>query len=155
MRVRIQAQDSQLTARIHELIQQHPTYGYRRIWALLRFRDKLVINRKRVYRLMRRKRRLVCQRRVAPKPRVQRLRSVAKRRNERWAMDVTHIPVGRDDWAHVTAVIDCYDHELVGFEFARRGRANEAERALEAACVQRFGTSARTVIRPSSGATTG
>jgi putative transposase len=58
-------------------------------------------------------------------------------------MDVTHIPVGRDGWAHLTAVIDCYDRELVGFEFALRGRAKEAERALEAACVQRFGT-----IRP-------
>jgi putative transposase len=136
-------QDDQVTGRIRELIHAHPTYGYRRIWALLRFGDQLLINRKRVYRLMRRKRWLVCQRRVTSKPRVKRLRSVAKRRNERWAMDVTHIPVGRDGWAHLTAVIDCYDRELVGFEFALRGRANEAERALEAACLHRFGT-----IRP-------
>ena len=136
-------QDDQVTGRIRELIHAHPTYGYRRIWALLRFGDQLLINRKRVYRLMRRKRWLVCQRRVTSKPRVKRLRSVAKRRNERWAMDVTHIPVGRDGWAHLTAVIDCYDREVVGFEFALRGRANEAERALEAACLHRFGT-----IRP-------
>lgn len=137
------AQDTQVITRIQQLIQQHPTYGYRRIWALLRFGDQLHINRKRVYRLMRRKRWLVCQRRVPPKPRVQQPRSVAQRQNERWAMDVTHIPVGRDGWAHLTAVIDCYDRELVGFEFALRGRAKEAERALEAACLWRFGT-----IRP-------
>ena len=37
-------------------------------------------------------------------------------------------------------MIDCHDRELVGYEFARRGRAKEAERALEAACIERFGT---------------
>ena len=55
-------------------------------------------------------------------------------------MDVTHIDCGRDGWAHLAAVIDCHDRELVGYEFARRGRAKEAERALEAACIDRFGT---------------
>ncbi len=109
----------------------------------MRFGDQLLINRKRVFRLMRRKRWLVYQRRGTPKPWVKRLRSVAKWRNERWAMDVTHIPVGRDGWTHLTAVIDWYDGELVGYEFALRGRAKEAERAVEAACLHRFGT-----IRP-------
>jgi putative transposase len=132
--------DDPIVLRIQQLIQLHPTYGYRRIWALLRFGDGLLINRKRVYRLMRQKRWLVRQRQVTPKPRVQRSRSRTQRRNERWAMDVTHIACGRDGWAHLTAVIDCYDREIVGYEFALRGRANEAERALEAACLYRFGT---------------
>ena len=55
-------------------------------------------------------------------------------------MDVTHIDCGSDGWAHLAAVIDCHDRELVGYQFARRGRAKEAERALEAACIDRFGT---------------
>jgi transposase InsO family protein len=38
------------------------------------------------------------------------------------------------------AVIDCHDREIVGWEFALRGRAQEAERALEMACLARFGT---------------
>jgi putative transposase len=50
------------------------------------------------------------------------------------------IDCGSDGWAHLAAVIDCHDRELVGYEFARRGRAKEAERALEAACIHRFGT---------------
>jgi putative transposase len=41
---------------------------------------------------------------------------------------------------HLTAVIDCHDREVPGFEFALRGRAKEAERALEEACLARFGT---------------
>lgn len=55
-------------------------------------------------------------------------------------MDVTHIDCGSDGWAHLAAVIDGHDREIVGYEFARRGRAKEAERALEAACIDRFGT---------------
>jgi len=55
-------------------------------------------------------------------------------------MDLTHIPYGRDGWAHLAAVIDCHDREIVGYEFALRGRAREAERALDEACIRRFGT---------------
>jgi len=41
-----------LAARILELVREHPRYGYRRIWALLR-REGWRVNRKRVYRLWR------------------------------------------------------------------------------------------------------
>jgi hypothetical protein len=36
-------------------------------------------------------------------------------------MDVAHIDCGSDGGAHLAAVIDCHDRELVGYEFARRG----------------------------------
>ena len=55
-------------------------------------------------------------------------------------MDVTHVSCGRDGWGRLAAVIDCHDREIVGYEFALRGRAKEAERALEEACIRRFGT---------------
>src|SRR5262245_47087151 len=86
-------------------------------------------------------------RQVAPRPRVQKLRSRAEASNQRWAMDLTHIYCGVDGWGHLAAIIDCHDREIVGYEFALRGRAQEAERALEQACLARFGT-----LRP-SGAT--
>jgi putative transposase len=57
-----------------------------------------------------------------------------------WAMDLTHVDCGRDGWAHLVGVIDCHDREIVGWEFALRGRAKEAERAIEDACIARFGT---------------
>ncbi len=134
------ADDADVVARIKQLIEQHPTYGYRRIWACLRFGDRRVINRKKVRRLMKAHGWMVSQRPTTPKPRVRRKNSVATRRNERWALDATHIDCGADGWGHLIAVIDCYDREIVGWEFALRGRANEAERALEMACLARFGT---------------
>lgn len=121
-------------------IQQHPTFGYRRLWALLRFQDRIIVNRKAVYRVLKQQGWFVHQRVVTPRPRVQGWVSRASRSNERWAMDVTHIPCGHDGWAHLAAVIDCHDREVIGYEFALRSRAKEAERAIEAACLHRFGT---------------
>lgn len=134
------SQDELLLARIKALIEEFPTFGYRRITALLRKRDKLRINRKKVYRLMREQRWMITQRETSPKPRVQKSRSRTERSNERWAVDITHIYCGADGWGHLVAVIDCHDREVVGWEFALRGRAQEAERALEMACLARFGT---------------
>ncbi len=132
--------DEVLVARLERLIAAFPTFGYRRLWALLRFRDGVRVNRKAVYRALALKGWFVHQRRVTPRPRVQKRRSRAARSNERRAMDVTHIACGADGWAHLAAVIDCHDREIIGYELALRGRAKEAERALESACIARFGT---------------
>jgi putative transposase len=137
---RVAVVDEVLATRLQRLIAQHPTFGYRRLWALLRFHEGLRINRKAVYRVLALNGWFVHQRRPTPRPRVQGRCSRASRCNERWAMDVTHIDCGSDGWAHLAAVIDCHDREVVGYEFARRGRAKEAERALEAACIDGFGT---------------
>src|SRR5660397_207344 len=54
-----------------------------------------------------------------------------------------------EDWREkflLAAVIDCHDREIVGYEFSLRGRAKEAERALEEACIARLGT-----LRPEGG----
>jgi putative transposase len=132
--------DEVLAGRIQRLIELHPTFGYRRLWALLRFGEGIRVNRKAVYRILKVKGWFVHQRVATPRPRVQGRRSRAQRSDERWAMDVTHVPCGADGWGHLTAVIDCHDREVNGFEFALRGRAKEAERALEEACLARFGT---------------
>lgn len=131
--------DELLAERIRRLVQRYPTFGYRRLWAMLR-REGIPVNRKAVYRVLRLKRWFVHQRQATPRPRVRGRISRTPRSNARWAMDVTHIPCGRDGWGHLAAIIDCHDRELVGYEFALRGRAKEAERALEEACIRRFGT---------------
>jgi putative transposase len=52
-------------------------------------------------------------------------------------MDATPIPCEQDGGAYLAAVIDCHDREVIGYEFALRGPAKEAERAV--LCLQRFG----------------
>ena len=132
--------DELLVERLRQLIGEYPTFGYRKLWAMLRYRQGLEVNRKAVYRVLKLKGWFVHQRRHTPRPRVKASRSEAPASNTRWALDMTHIDCGRDGWGHLVAVIDCHDRSIVGFEFALRGRAREAERALEAACIARFGT---------------
>jgi putative transposase len=44
--------DEVLVERLRRLIERHPAFGYRRLWALLRFGEGLRINRKAVYRVL-------------------------------------------------------------------------------------------------------
>ncbi len=136
----VKQDDTALESRMKELINLHPTFGYRRIWAILYFRDGIVVNRKKIYRIFRENRWFVQHRTVTPKPRVKAIKSRCEKSNTRWAMDLTHIYCGPDGWGHLAAVIDCSDRELIGYEFSLRGRAREAERAIEDACLNRFGT---------------
>jgi len=129
-----------LAERIRDLIQRFPTVRYRRLWAWLRFREGWKVNKKTVYRILQIENWFVHQRQTTLRPRAHGGRSRATVSNQRWAMDVTHIPCGTDGWGHLAAVIDCHDREVIGYEFALRSRAKEAERALEEACLQRFGT---------------
>jgi putative transposase len=80
-----------------------------------------------VYRLCERQGWFVHQRTATPRPRVHGRRSRTDQSNERWATDVTHVPCGRAGWAHLAAVIDCHDREVIGYEFPARGRAREAD----------------------------
>lgn len=137
-----------VVARIKALAKEHPTFGpgqnefcpNRRLWALLRFGEKIAINIKRVHRVVKGLGLQVKVRETTPRPRVQEKVSQVNESNKRWATDITHVYCGKDGWGHLAAVVDCCDREIAGFEFALRGRAKEVERALEAACLSRFGT---------------
>jgi putative transposase len=48
--------DEVLAGRLQRLIELYPTFGYRRLWALLRFGEGLLVNRKAVYRILKRQR---------------------------------------------------------------------------------------------------
>jgi putative transposase len=88
--------DEDLARTILCLVKRFPTFGYRRIWALLCKGQGLRVNKKKVYRIMKLKGWLVHQRGASPRPRVSGRRSIAAASNERWAMDITHVHCGGD-----------------------------------------------------------
>ena len=47
-----QENNTAILGRIRALKGEHPFWGYRRIWAYLKYREGLPINKKRIYRLM-------------------------------------------------------------------------------------------------------
>ena len=133
------AVDEGLAARIKQIIRTNPAYGIRKVWAVLRYRLGILVNRKKVARLMRLKGWTLKQRRVGHRPRDRAWPSVAERSNQRWATDMTHIFCGRDGWCHLVAVMDCCDREVIGWRISRSGRSHVAEAALEDALISRFG----------------
>ncbi|WP_341773259.1 DDE-type integrase/transposase/recombinase [Burkholderia plantarii] len=84
---------------------------------------------------------------VGFRPRVQSMPSVALQPNERWSTDMCRVWAGRDGWATLALVIDCYTRELLGWHLSRSGKATTATDALEHALIARFGTLGR-VSRP-------
>lgn len=148
-------QEKALEERIHALVRKHPSWGYRRIWAWLRVRDKLLINKKKVHRLIQDNGWQVRSLVRTPRPRVNSSVSAASSPHQRWAIDATSLWT-KSGWVGVMAVIDCCTRKLVGVEVSRRGRAREAEQALEMACLQEFGLvyahgQARPVLRSDNG----
>ncbi|TFH59047.1 MAG: transposase, partial [Candidatus Zixiibacteriota bacterium] len=96
--------DANLMAKPQMLIPEHPTYGYRRLQALLRYRLGISVNRKGIYRILKAKRWLVHQRTVTPRPRVQASVSRTNTSDRCEAIDFTHVDCGHDGGAHLVGV---------------------------------------------------
>jgi len=100
--------DKSLLKKIRVLKAEHPFWGYRRIWAYLRFVAGLSVNKKRIYRLLsendllvRADTRLLAKRtNNTPKPR-------PERANSWWGIDMTKVMTA-SGWAYVVLVVDWY-----------------------------------------------
>ena len=100
-----------LLQRIREIKVEHPFWGYRRVWAYLRYVDGLIVNKKRVYRLMR-------EHNLTVKPNT---RLIAKRVSERpkprpdrpkqwWGIDMTKV-MTESGWVYVVIVLVVYEED--------------------------------------------
>ncbi len=88
--------DEALARTVHEIIQTHPTFGIRRVWAWLRYRLDQSANRKKIHRLMRIKGWTCRQRAVGKRPRAPGSKSIAPQPNQRWSTDIALVECGVD-----------------------------------------------------------
>jgi putative transposase len=121
-------------APIKAMIEEQPSFGYRTVAGLLH------LNKNTVQRIFQIRGWQVRKRAVGLRPRVKVLPSVAEYPNERWATDLCRIWAGRDGWASLALVIDCYSRELLGWHLSRSGKSKTAESALEQALIARYGS---------------
>lgn len=126
--------DAGLRSLVRELCEmpRHRTYGYRRIWALLRRRGHRV-NRETVRRMMRRmglSRPKICYKPKRPR-RVEKMRPVEPNRG--WQIDMTSFVLSDMTTLYLVMVTDCYTRRLVGWSLDRRCRAGEWVSALRMA----------------------
>ena len=131
--------DPELTGMIYAIIQEHPAFGVRRVWAWLRFQLDIIVNRKAVHRIMRLNGWTMRQRRTGRRPRVEAFPSIAAHPNQRWATDIAMVNCGDDGWCAFVPVIDCCTREVLGWALETTARTKTAERALEEALLARFG----------------
>ncbi|WP_115353333.1 IS3 family transposase [Roseomonas gilardii] len=137
--------DDALLAEIRAITDARPTYGYRRVAALLnrvrRVAGEPPVNRKRVLRLMRRAS-LTLQPSTARRViRAHEGKVVAPASNQRWASDGLAIPCWNGEVVHVAFAIDTHDREIMAWvATAGGGISGEMIRDMMLACVEgRFG----------------
>ena len=123
---------------VQKVVRQHPCWGYRRVRAWLVRREGFTVSKKTVQRIIQDHGWQVRNRRQTPRPRVQASASKASVPNERWAIDATSC-WSKQGWIGIMAVIDCCTRQIVGVHVSQRGRAQEAEAALEQGCLEQFG----------------
>ena len=111
--------DANLLVEMRPIIDKRPTYGYRRVTALInrqrRLKGQLVVNAKRVLRVMR-QHHLTLQRYTALRPgRTHDGVVVALRSNVRWCSDHLEIRSRDGQVVRVLFVIDACDREIIGW----------------------------------------
>lgn len=134
--------DERLAQRIRSILDREETFGYRRVWAWLRFQEGVMVNRKTVHQIMQLQGwqcRLWHRPALRPKPTWVK-RSTVDQPDRLWSTDTTKVWCGRDGWASLVGVLDAGSRECVGARFARYGRAIEAVDALEQGVLQRYGS---------------
>ncbi|MEE7415034.1 IS3 family transposase [Escherichia marmotae] len=134
--------DTDVLLRIHHVIGKLPTYGYRRVWALLRRQAELdgmpAINAKRVYRIMRQNA-LLLERKpaVPPSKRAHTGRVAVKESNQRWCSDGFEFRCDNGEKLRVTFALDCCDREALHWAVTTGGFNSETVQDVMLGAVER------------------
>ena len=125
--------------RIREMKGEHPFWGYRRMWAYLKYVDGLEINKKRVLRLMQRHDLLV---KLEIKLKASRVPGRSKPRpvcpNQWWGIDMTKVMVNGFGWMYIAVVLDWYTKKIVGYYAGMQCRSKHWLEALDVAINHQF-----------------
>ena len=140
------AGDDELLALIRRLVDERPTYGYRRIRRLInrqrKANGKPPVNGKRVLRIMQANK-LTLERHTGRRPgRTHDGVVIALRSNIRWCSDHFELACRNGEIVRVLFAIDACDREVMGWLAASAAISGEMVRDLMVACVERrFGIS--------------
>jgi len=132
--------DLELAAEIRRLVDQRPTYGYRRIAALIRRERRsdggTPVNAKRVYRLMKKHGLLLTRYTGRRRPREHDGRIATLRSNIRWCSDSLEFTCWNGEVVRVAFALDCHDREVIGWVATTMGVSGEMIRDLMVECVE-------------------
>jgi transposase InsO family protein len=138
------AGDAKLTAEIRRLVVVRPTYGYRRIAALIKRERRAAsldpVNAKRVYRLMKKSGLLLARHTGRRIPRAHDGTIMTSRSNERWCSDALEFICWNGEIVRVAIALDSHHREVISWVATTAGISGEMIRDMMVHCVeQRFG----------------
>ena len=125
-----------IEAEIIRLSAERTTYGYRRVWALLR-NSGIYVNIKTVRRIMRRNSLALpyaCHKNRTRKKDLTKPDNI----NRLWETDIHYVGTARDGMHYLMSIKDCFSKKWISYEFSRSCTATDALRAVEKACAVRF-----------------
>ncbi len=134
------ADDEALLSAIRAVTDVRPTYGYRRVTAILnrtrRATGEPGLNHKRVFRLMKRAD-LLLLRHTGERPRrVHDGLVIASASNQRWSSDALEVACWNGEVVRVAFAIDTHDREIIAFVASTGGITGQMVRDLMLACVE-------------------
>jgi putative transposase len=130
--------DNLLVTLMKQIKDAHIFWGYRRVWAWLRFRLAVVVNQKRVRRLMKEHGLMVPRRIHKVKRTPQRSKPRLNRPGQIWGMDMTKFIIDGLGWVYLVIILDWYTKKIVGWDMALRSKTAEWRRALDMAINREF-----------------
>lgn len=137
--------DADLVVDIRRFVDARPTYGYRRIAALLNRERRAgglsTVNRKRIYRLMHKHGLLLAPYTGRRPPREHKGKVETERSDLRWCSDGLEFTCWSGEVVRVAFVLDCHDREVIGWTATTSGISGEMIRDMMIGCVERrFGS---------------
>lgn len=138
--------DEELLPLIHRLVGERPTYGYRRVTALVNkvlvAKGKSRANHKRIFRIMKRHGLLLQRHTGRRKGRLHDGKVVVMRSNLRWCSDAFEVACWNGEIVRIVFVIDAHDREVLAWHaVAGAGISGSMVRDLMLEAVEkRFGT---------------
>lgn len=140
--------DEELLSRIMPIKTDHPLWGYRRIWAYLKYREHHSYAINRVHRVMKEHNLLVTKQQrlrarrgpIRPKPQ-------SHRPNHYWGIDMTKIKISPWGWLYLCIVLDWCTKEIIGYSLSTRSKTDDWLDAVESAVNNRFPQGIRKAVK--------
>jgi len=133
-------EDNQILLQIQLIKSDHPFWGYRRIWAYMKYRLNQMVNKKRIYRLMKEHNLLVTPnlRLKAKRNNQNKNKPKATRPNQFWGVDMTKILITSFGWLYLVIILDWFTKKIVGYSISDHSRAEDWLDALSNTCNNQF-----------------
>jgi len=136
---KVEDRNASILKRIKSIKADHPYWGYRRVWAHLKYINGLAVNKKRVYRLMKENGLLVKPNvKLKAKRKVTTSKPKPTRPNQWWGIDMTKVMIDGFGWMYVVIVLDWYTKKVVGHYAGVQARSWHWQEALNKAVNLQF-----------------